>query len=277
MQLLYDIHLASLSSALPVLSRYLRQVFAATSPYHRARYLCLRHDRKTLAHAVKYGICNLDVVHALEKQASARGKKLKCPQLPRRLVKGVGRIAGKDPTEVDMTFIAYLLDHYSASPNSHDGYPLARAVFARHLPLIRLLLAHGADPGLKDGWAVTTAISHGDFDLVKLLMEPGSERSDEPLSDDVVLVAKGSRTAKKRRRDSDGGGGKRRKMEDRCAATSIMLETAVKSKQWAIVDYLTAKGAPFARDVPWLALADSHSAPCVHTGARPSLNVLSML
>ncbi|KWU43447.1 hypothetical protein RHOSPDRAFT_19601, partial [Rhodotorula sp. JG-1b] len=245
-QLLYDIHLASLSSALPVLSRYLRQVFAATSPYHRARYLCLRHDRKTLAHAVKYGICNLDVVHALEKQASARGKKLKCPQLPRRLVKGVGRIAGKDPTEVDMTFIAYLLDHYSASPNSHDGYPLARAVFARHLPLIRLLLAHGADPGLKDGWAVTTAISHGDFDL-------------------------------KRRRDSDGGGGKRRKMEDRCAATSIMLETAVKSKQWAIVDYLTAKGAPFARDVPWLALADSHSAPYVHTGARPSLNVLSML
>ncbi|TKA52349.1 hypothetical protein B0A53_04817 [Rhodotorula sp. CCFEE 5036] len=241
-ELLYDIHLTSLSSALPVLSRYLRQVFTATSPYHRARYLYLRHDRKTLAHAVKYGICNLDVVHALEKQASARGKKLKCPQLPRRLVKGVGRIAGKDPTEVDMPFIAYLLDRYSASPNSHDGYPLARAVFARHLPLIRLLLAHGADPGLKDGWAVTTAISHGDFDLVKLLMEPGSERTDEPLSDDVVLVAKGSRTAQKRRRDSDGGGGKRRKMEDRCAATSIMLETAVKSKQWAIVDYLTAKG-----------------------------------
>lgn len=277
MQLLYDIHLTSLSSALPVLSRYLRQVFTATSPYHRARYLYLRHDRKTLAHAVKYGICNLDVVHALEKQASARGKKLKCPQLPRRLVKGVGRIAGKDPTEVDMPFIAYLLDRYSASPNSHDGYPLARAVFARHLPLIRLLLAHGADPGLKDGWAVTTAISHGDFDLVKLLMEPGSERTDEPLSDDVVLVAKGSRTAQKRRRDSDGGGGKRRKMEDRCAATSIMLETAVKSKQWAIVDYLTAKVRHSLRNVPWLALADSQIAPCIHTGARPSLNVLSML
>ncbi|GAA5875091.1 hypothetical protein JCM3774_003425 [Rhodotorula dairenensis] len=252
-ELLYEIHLASLSSALPVLSRYFRQVFAATSPYHRARYLYLRHERKTLAHAVKYGICDLEVVHALEKQASARGKKLKCPQLPRRLVKGVGRIAGKDPTQVDLPFITYLLDKYSASPNSHEGYPLARAVFACHLPLIRLLLAYGADPGLKDGWAVTTAISNGDFDLVKLLMERGTERDDESLSDEVVLVAKGSRSAKKRRRDSNGGGGKRRKMEDRCAATSIMLETAVKAKQWAIVDYLTAKGA------------------------RPSLNVLSML
>ncbi|GAA5984553.1 hypothetical protein JCM10908_003396 [Rhodotorula pacifica] len=260
-ELLYDIHLASLSSALPVLSRYFRSVFAATSPFHRAQYLYLRHDRKTLAHAVKYGICNLDVMHALEKQASARGKKLKCPQLPRRLVKGVGRIAGagKDPTEVDLPFIAYLLDKYSASPNSHEGYPLARAVFARHLPLVRLLLSHGADPGLKDGWAVTTAISNGDHDLVKLLMERGAERDDddddtEPASEDTVLVAKGSpRPAKKRRRESNGGGGKRRKMEDRCQATSIMLETAVKAKQWTIVDYLTAKGA------------------------RPSLNVLSML
>ncbi|BGP19455.1 hypothetical protein JCM10213v2_007545 [Rhodosporidiobolus nylandii] len=206
-------------------------------------YLSLRHDRSTLAHAVKYPICTLPVIHVLERAAAERGKKLKCPQLPRRVVKGLGR-GGKDGEEVDLPLITYLLEQYGASPNSKEGYPLARAVFARHLPLIRLLLKHGADPSLKDGWAVTTAIANGDADLVRLLMEREPERDelgDEP--DEAVLPEGRKKTAKKRRRDSTGGGGKRRKMEDRCRATKEMLETAVKAKQWGIVDYLTAKGA----------------------------------
>ncbi|GAA6010440.1 hypothetical protein JCM10207_001305 [Rhodosporidiobolus poonsookiae] len=238
-ELLLHIHLLSLSSTLPRVSRHLRAVFSDTSPFHRARFLLLRHDRKTLAHAVKYSICTLDVIHVLERLAAAQGKRLKCPQLPRRLVKGLGKGG-----EVDMPLVTYLLEHYGASPNSQDGYPLARAVFARHLPLIRLLLRHGADPALKDGWAVTTAIANGDADLVKLLMERESPREEVPDEvDEVVLKENGGKKAKKRRRDSAGGGGKRRKMEDRCIATREMLETAVKAKQWGIVDYLTSKGA----------------------------------
>ncbi|GAA5898239.1 hypothetical protein JCM5296_001193 [Sporobolomyces johnsonii] len=243
-ELLLQIHLQSLSSALPYVSRYLHAVFAASSDFHRAHYLLLRHDRKTLSHAVKYAVCTLDVVHVLEQLAHARGKKLKCPQLPRRLVKGLSRTGKDQQDQVDLPLITYLLDTYRASPNSTEGYPLARAVFARHLPLIRLLLAYGADPGLKDGWAVTTAIANGDEDLVRMLMEREVEREGADEGEVVVLKPKeGGGAAKKRRRESSGGGGKRRKVEDRCRPTQEMLETAVRAKQWGIVDYLTAKGA----------------------------------
>ncbi|GAA5921189.1 hypothetical protein JCM3775_004132 [Rhodotorula graminis] len=265
-ELLMHVHLLSLSHALPVVSRHLRAVFASTTAHHRARFLLLRHDHKTLSHAIKYPTCTLDVVHALERLAKLRGKRLKCSTLPRRLVKGLGKgaagkgAAGKgggqgdgqgDNDGVDLELITYLLDTYNASPNSHDGYPLARAVFARHLPLIRLLLQYGADPALKDGWAVTTAIANGDADLVKLLMEREVERDEDdgdegPLHEVVLERGGGRKSSKKRRRDSGGGGGKRRRvaMGDRCRATKEMLETAVKAKQWGIVDYLTAKGAP---------------------------------
>ncbi|CEQ40924.1 SPOSA6832_02596 [Sporobolomyces salmonicolor] len=246
-ELLLQIHLQSLSSALPYVSRYLHSVFASSSDFHRAHYLFLRHDRKTLSHAVKYSICSLGVIHVLEKLAHARGKKLKCPQLPRRLVKGLSR-TNKAPDhardQVDLPLITYLLDTYHASPNSKEGYPLARAVFARHLPLIRLLLEYGADPGLKDGWAVTTAIANGDEDLVRMLMEKEVEREGVDEGEVVLLKPKeAGGAAKKRRRESGGGGGKRRKIEDRCRPTQEMLETAVRAKQWGIVDYLTAKGA----------------------------------
>ncbi|BGO94955.1 hypothetical protein NBRC10512_008016 [Rhodotorula toruloides] len=250
-ELVLDIHLFSLSSALPIVSRHFRNLFSATSPWHRARFLLLRHERKTLAHAIKYTICTLDVVHVLEKIAHSQGKKLKCPQLPRRLFKGIGR--GKQEDQVDLPLITHLLETYRSSPNSQDGYPLARAVLGRHLPLIRLLLRHGADPSLKGGWAVTTAIANGDQDLVRMLLEREVDREEAGIADDEVIFKAKNGSAKKRRRGSTGGGGKRRRVEDRCPATKEMLETAVKAKQWAIVDYLTAKGAP------------------------PSLNVLAML
>ncbi|GAA5902777.1 hypothetical protein JCM6882_004063 [Rhodosporidiobolus microsporus] len=256
-ELLLHIHLLSLSSALPYVSRHIRALFANTSSFHRARYLLLRHDRKTLSHAVKYQICTLDVIHTLERIASSEGKKLKCPQLPRRVVRGLGSSKGGDEERpVDLPLITYLLEKYGASPNSSNGYPLARAVFARHVPLIRLLLKYGADPSLQDGWAVTTAIANGDSGLVKLLMEREPEREEGEEGggggggDEVVLKEEGVNGAKKRRKRRDsGGGGKRRKMEDRCKATKEMLETAVKAKQWGIVDYLTAKGAMPSIDV----------------------------
>jgi hypothetical protein len=55
--------------------------------------------------------------------------------------------------------------------NSHDGYPLIRAVQARDKDLIRFLLSHKADPNRRGKKAVLIAISYRDLDLVKLLVE----------------------------------------------------------------------------------------------------------
>lgn len=180
-----------------------------------------------------------------------------------------------------MDLITYLLSHYHASANSHDGYPLARAVFARHVPLIRLLLRYGADPGLKDGWAVTTAIGNGDGELVRMLLEReepgredgGGEEEEEEGGEGEMVDGKGLGKGKKRRREGGGGGGKRRKMEDRCKATKGMLETAIKEKQWRIVEYLTAKGA-FLSSLP-SSLSYSHTSS--FAGAPPSIEALAML
>jgi hypothetical protein len=254
-QLLYSIHLISLSPSLPHVSRHLSSLFSLASPHHRAWYLLLRHGRHTLSRAIKYPICDLTVVHSLERLVKQQGKQLRCSELPRRLVKGLGKFAGSDGDDethsaqqddhLDLPLITYLLETYSASPNSKHGYILARAVFARHYPLIRLLLKHGADPAMKDGWAVMAAIGMGDLDLVRLLMEREVNRDegDDGEEAEFELSKRDRGTAKKRRRDSGGGGGgKRRRMEERCAATSEMLQAAVKGEHWRIVDYLTERG-----------------------------------
>lgn len=248
LQLLYHIHLLSLSPFLPQVSSHLATLFSLSTPSHRAQYLLARHERSTLSHSIKYAICDLGVVRALERIAQGRGKRLRCAELPRRLVQGLARAedgvaadgeAREGSTAVDLPLLRYLLERYEASPNSKKGYFLARAVFARHIPLIRLLLAHGADPALKGGWAVTTAIGFGDLDLVKMLLEREVERDDVP--DEVELEGW---NARKRRGSGGGGGGKRRKMEERCVATTEMLEVAIKGQQWDIATYLMAKGAP---------------------------------
>lgn len=215
-------------------------MFSYSSSTHRASYLLARHPRSTLSHAIKYGICTLPVLHELERLSAAQGKKkLKCGELPRRLVKGLGQ-----GEEVDLPMMEYLLGEYEASPNSKKGYFLARAVVARHDPLIRLLLSHGADPGMKDGWTVVQAIGLGDLALVKLLMEREAVTGGCEEVEELEVVEIG----KKRRRSSEGGGGKRRKMEERCRATDAMLEAAVRAEKWDIVHYLRSKGK-HARDV----------------------------
>ena len=142
--------------------------------------------------------------------------------------------------------VEYLLDKYSASANSRNGYFLARAVLARHLPFVKLLLGHDADPSLNDGYAVNVAIGTGELALVKLLIErePEPRPTEELHADDGVDNGDGrKKKKKKRRRESDGGGGgKRRKVGQRCKATSKMLEVALKEENWEIVTYLQAKG-----------------------------------
>ncbi|GAA5899883.1 uncharacterized protein JCM6883_006022 [Sporobolomyces salmoneus] len=261
-ELLLHIHILSLSSALPFLSRSFHHLFSSTSPYHKATYLLLRHPaNKTLSHAIRYSVCTLEVLQTLER--IMKGKKLKCPQLPRRLFSTLSPSRHCSNPDLDhLPLIRYLLEKYKASPNSHNGYPLARAVFSGDFELIRLLLDHGADPGLKEGWAVVTAIMKGSNDkagglsMVRALIEP-----DYPLPVSASSTPNGSDheggggdtqgnvsdKQKKRKRDRNGESGsspaKRARLEDRCKPTPEMLETAVKTKQWDIVDYLTKKGA----------------------------------
>lgn len=229
-ELLYLIHVYDASPTLPLVSSHLATLFSASPSSHRAAYLIARHPRSTLSHAVKYPICDLPVIRALERQSK---RPLKCPELPRRLAKSLAASTGP---EADLPLIMYLLQTYGASPNSHGGYFLARAVFAKCLPLVNLLLSYGADPGLKKGWAVVAAVGHGDISLVKLLLE---RESGETGGETDYIEREGG---KKRSPGGEGGARKRRKMEERCRATSEMLEAAVKNQKWAIVDYLTARG-----------------------------------
>ncbi|KAM0746328.1 hypothetical protein T439DRAFT_329781 [Meredithblackwellia eburnea MCA 4105] len=294
-ELIYSIHLFSLSPDLPSVNRHLHSILTHSSPTHKATYLHLRHPR-SLAHAIRYPICDLQVVNAFERLASNSKKKkkqkqkdkdkdnkdsqeqddttpdliklkLRCSELPKRLVRGLGTtnttkgggVGG--PTHIPL--LKYMLETYSSSPNSHKGYFLARAVLAKDMSLIRLLLRHGADPALKDGWAVNAAVGTGDLALVKLLMERGIDREDSLEESGIDKPdefkrqndADGPDARKKRRRSSlekaQGGGGKRRKMESesRCEPTHTMLEAAVRGQHWHIVDYLTSRGALPSMDV----------------------------
>ncbi|SCV69309.1 BQ2448_2329 [Microbotryum intermedium] len=258
-ELLYAIHLHSTSSALPYVSRHLRHVFSNSSALHRATYLALRHDRHTLSHAVRYPVCTLAVVKSLESIGRAVGAPpMRCSELPRRLVKHLSPEHTANSATLDddnLSLIAYLLEQYRASPNSKNGYFLARAVLARHRPLIELLLYHGADPVLKDGWAVMVAIGMGDLATVKLLLDGPTHRVERmevsgcsnlsqtrstSLPQEAALHARrliGTaptlRTSKVRCKTSTP-----------CCATSEMLEAAVKAQHWHLVDYLHIQVLP---------------------------------
>lgn len=150
--------------------------------------------------------------------------------------------------EVDIPLITHLLSHYRASPNFKKGYPLARAVYARHLPLVRLLLAFDADPAESDAWCVLAAIGNGDLELVRLLLErewpvlEDLETNEAEVDEDADDVLGGK--SKKRRKSGEFAVTKIRRLEydDRCAVTRAMLEGAVKAERWEIVAYLRRKG-----------------------------------
>lgn len=183
--------------------------------------------------------------------------------------------------------IEYLLEKYQASANSRNGYFLARAVLARHLPFVELLLRHDADPSLNDGYAVNVAIGTGDLALVKLLMErEPHERPTEELEVAEAVDGDGDgqrrKKKKKRRRESDGGGGsKRRKVQDRCKATSRMLEVAMKEENWEMVTYLQSKGEWVVALVTCTGRSVTTAQLTILTplraGAVPSLEALSYL
>jgi hypothetical protein len=166
---------------------------------------------------LRYPLCTPAVIDAILRRKD-------CPQiekteiaLPRRLFSGLGtteRPGGWKARHAPLPFLKYLYAHPRLpppDPNSHDGYPLARAVHAGFYPLVAFLLAHGASPGLKDGLAVKFAIQRRELVLVKMLVEP-----------DKV----------------GGNSGKKRKLTDRVELSSSHLRVAVQAKAEDIIDYL---------------------------------------
>jgi ankyrin repeat protein len=98
--------------------------------------------------------------------------------------------------------------------DSHDGYPLAHAVSAGAVPLVRFLLDHGASPRRRDALAVRIAIKRKDLALVRLLVEPPDAPPDE------------RRT------------GKRRRLADRVQVSTEMLNLAMMCRACYIAEYL---------------------------------------
>lgn len=136
-------------------------------------------------------------------------------------------------------------------PNSHRGYPLARAVLARHIPLIRLLLDNGASPTEKKYMSVMLAIGRNDLLVVRMLIErgrPEEENAEEEQEGPTerAATALGTSASKKRKSTSSTSSpirAKRQRVEDRTEVTSAMLELALRKRCDTLVRYFMDKGA----------------------------------
>ena len=138
------------------------------------------------------------------------------PELPRRLFRQLSTSGSEALPRLHFLYTssAPQLSRRRPDIDSHDGYPLARAVSAGAVPLVRFLLDHGASPRRRDALAVRMAIKRRDLSLVRLLVEPPDAPPDE------------RRT------------GKRRKLADRVKVTSEMLRLAVMCGAQDIAEYL---------------------------------------
>lgn len=221
-QLLYEIHLYALSEHFPHTCRHLHAVFRNAPTTLNAEYILGRHNANSrtsiITRALRYPLCTPLVLDAILRRTDCPPFEKTVVVLPRRLFNELGTFERPGTWKArhsPLPFLKYLYTHSRLphpDPNSHDGYPLARAVHAGFRPLILFLIAHGASAGLKDGLAVKIAIQKRDLSLVKMLVEPD--------------------------KSSSSGGGKRRKVADRVVLGSAHLRVAVQAKARDIIDYL---------------------------------------
>ncbi|KZT35507.1 hypothetical protein SISSUDRAFT_1064429 [Sistotremastrum suecicum HHB10207 ss-3] len=217
-EILYEILLYSLSSKLPLTCRHLYQVFKEAPPSILAIYVLHQYPRPTINDALKYPIMTIEVVHQFNRLHPQQ--KTGRIALPKRLFRDLDHLP---PSQRDRNShpLPYLRDLsvFAASIsreieyNSFDGYPLTRAVFANHLPLIDHLLSKGASPKAKNCFPIRVAIQKGDLALVKRLVEPPDSRDP-------------SRP------------GKRVKLADRVTLTSELMDLASKRRAFDIVEWM---------------------------------------
>ncbi|KAJ7903693.1 hypothetical protein B0H14DRAFT_3421872 [Mycena olivaceomarginata] len=226
-ELLYEVHLYSLSTALPITSRRLYTIFNAAPPSYRAQYI-LSHfepDEARLSDVVSKILRDpLPTFLALWRPArtlrdgrtptaptnSSRPRAPAAP-LPRARAADRPAVHRRRRPPAAAALPVRLPRIAPPNANSHEGYALTRAVHAEFVPLVRLLLAHGASPAHKRGLAVLVAVRQKKLPLVRMLVE---------------------------RAEAGGGrGAKKRRLEDRVEVTKEMLKAAVKAKARDIAEY----------------------------------------
>ncbi|THH14120.1 hypothetical protein EW146_g6188 [Bondarzewia mesenterica] len=225
-ELLYEIQFYALSDSLPHTCRRLYDVFKSAPPTIQAEYIsgrCLlvrdnSGKNKCVTRALRYPVCTQDVLEAVLRRSDFPSISGESFELPRRIFRPLIHsppTGGWKEQDEPLPFLQYLFSHPrlpAPDPDSHEGYPLTRAVHAGFMHLIRFMLDHGASPRWKGGLAVLVAIRQRNLRLVKVLIERGSSASR--------------------------GSAKRRKIMDRIEVNQNMLRTAIKCNANDIADYL---------------------------------------
>ncbi|KAH9063950.1 hypothetical protein EDB87DRAFT_1575252 [Lactarius vividus] len=189
-ELLYEIQFYAVSDSLPIVCRRLHHIFMLAPATIKADYLMgrrLAHPNKScrssiVSFALRYPLCRTpEVLDALLRRPVACPPKVTSVagvRLPRWLFWRLGPSG-----EEALPLLRYLYGRRDLSicpiPDSHQGLPLASAVKAGAIPLVRFLLEQGASPYSKDALALRLAVKRHDLDLVRLLIDTSKSSSEE--------------------------------------------------------------------------------------------------
>ncbi len=192
-----------MSDSLPIICRRLHHIFESAPATIKADYLIgrrLAHPNKScrssiVSFALRYPLCcTPEVLDAFLRRSAARllnVTSIVVVRLPRWLFRRLGPSG-----EEALPLLRYLYERRDLSicpiPDSHHGFPLASAVKAGAMPLVRFLLEQGASPCSKDALAVRLAVKRRNLDLVRLLIDSskGSSREVEVDSNMLKLAVK---------------------------------------------------------------------------------------
>ncbi|KAJ6513418.1 hypothetical protein C8R45DRAFT_1088450 [Mycena sanguinolenta] len=255
-ELLYEIELYSLSTALPITSRRLYSIFTAAPPSFRAQYI-LSHfepDNARLSDVVskilRFPLCSVTVLDAVLRTwpadaSSSTGEQTSSPPSP----------SGDqpDPSEADG------IPATPVSPPTQAAPELPRRLFRAlgprtdraytdddaPLPLLRYLYTSPRiappNPNSHEGYALTRAV-HAEFvPLIRLLLEHGASPAHKRGLAVLVAIRQKKlslvRMLIERAEPGGGRGAKKRRLEDRLEVTKEMLKAAVKAKARDIAEY----------------------------------------
>ena len=172
-----------MSDSLPIVCRRLRHIFDSAPPTIKADYLLGRSlaqpskscNFSVVSFILRYPLCRTpEVFDALLRRSAVHPPSVTSAAHAVRLPRWLFRRLGPSGEEA-LPLLRYLYGlrdpHIRPIPDSHCGFPLASAVKAGAMPLVRFLLEQGASPCSEDAFAVRLAIKRGDLDLVRLLID----------------------------------------------------------------------------------------------------------
>jgi hypothetical protein len=163
---------------------------------------------------------------------------LKCTTLPRRIFRHPRLTTDALHTPIP-PLLSHLFEKYTPSPNSHRGYPLARAVLHGDTHLVRFLRRHGADPAEKAFLAVEIALMRKDLGILRILID-GPE--DDPAPSSTVVNAINAHGGKRKRTSDDGRPGSSKRARTSAAPRKRSTVVPVRLPQ-PVVDAALAKGS----------------------------------